>query len=51
MIIKDWVMTEVSPGLYVYEFTADERFQVGKAYTYVITEQTTGGFSEWFGNG
>jgi hypothetical protein len=42
-IIKDWVLAEVSPGLYQFEFQADSRFQVGKAYTYVITEQTTGG--------
>ncbi|MDD5466079.1 MAG: hypothetical protein PHP73_07075 [Candidatus Omnitrophica bacterium] len=30
-------------GLYTYEFKADGRFTAGKAYTYVITEQSTGG--------
>ncbi|MCD6229043.1 MAG: hypothetical protein J7K17_06205, partial [Candidatus Omnitrophica bacterium] len=42
-VVKDWVMQETSPGLYTFEFTADERFPVGKAYTYIVTEQTTGG--------
>ena len=30
-------------GVYTYDFKADNRFTPGKAYTYVISEQTTGG--------
>jgi len=42
-IISRWIMTEVSSGRYVFEFTADNRFMAGKAYTYIITESDTGG--------
>ena len=42
-IVKDWVMTETTPGLYIFEFNADTRFTPGKAYTYTVSEQTTGG--------
>jgi len=42
-IIKDWVMVEASPGLYTFSFNADTRFTPGKAYTYTVSEQTTGG--------
>ncbi|MFA5356752.1 MAG: hypothetical protein WC301_05035 [Candidatus Omnitrophota bacterium] len=30
------------PGLYIYSFTADSRFDPGKSYTYVISEDRTG---------
>ena len=42
-IISNAVMTQTTPGLYVYNFTADERFTPGKAYTFIVTEFTTGG--------
>jgi len=42
-IINDIILTQSEPGLYSYEFTADSRFTAGKSYTYIITEQTTGG--------
>jgi len=34
---------ETRPGFYVFSFVADTRFDVGKAYTYLVTESTTGG--------
>jgi hypothetical protein len=37
------MMLETRPGFYVFSFTADNRFQAGKAYTYMATESTTGG--------
>jgi hypothetical protein len=42
-IIRDQIMTETTPGLYVFEFAADDRFDPGKAYTYIISEPVTGG--------
>ena len=42
-ILDDIFLTETTPGVYTYEFKADQRFTAGKAYTYVITEQTTSG--------
>jgi hypothetical protein len=42
-IVADVMMTEIRPGFYVYDFLADTRFAVGKAYTFMVTEQTTGG--------
>jgi len=43
LLISDQYMLETQLGLYVYEFTADSRFTVGKAYTYIIQEPQTGG--------
>ena len=37
------VMPEVGDGLYQYTFVADNRFIAGKAYTYLISEEDTGG--------
>ncbi len=42
-IVKDKFFTEGTKGLYTYSFDADSRFAPGKAYTYIVTEQTTGG--------
>ncbi|MDD5466038.1 MAG: hypothetical protein PHP73_06860 [Candidatus Omnitrophica bacterium] len=43
-IVDNVVLKDTSgQGLYTYEFEADSRFTAGKAYTYVITEQSTGG--------
>jgi hypothetical protein len=42
-IVSDVMMTETRPGFYVYQFLADTRFTAGKAYTFMVTEQTTGG--------
>jgi len=42
-IIQDRSLVESTSGLYTYSFTADSRFTPGKAYTYVISEQVTGG--------
>jgi len=42
-ILDNVRLVETSAGVYNYEFTADTRFTAGKAYTYVITEQSTGG--------
>jgi len=42
-IVADVMMTENRPGFYVYDFLADARFAVGKAYTFMVTEQVTGG--------
>ena len=38
------VMTETMAGTYSYSFKADKRFTPGKAYSYIVTESTTGGF-------
>ena len=43
IIYDDQRFTEVDDGLYVFEFSADKQFRVGKAYLYIISEQTTGG--------
>ncbi len=45
-IIQNVILTEspTRPGLYTYTFNADNRFAAGKAYMYMISEQTTGGF-------
>ena len=42
-IMRDQFLTEKSPGLYETSFKADSRFTPGKSYTYVVTEQKTGG--------
>jgi len=43
-IVRDRMMIETKEGLYVYEIKADTGvFTPGKAYTYIITEQITGG--------
>jgi len=42
-IMRDQFLTEKSPGLYEYNFKADSRFTPGKSYTYVVSEQKTGG--------
>ncbi|MGE5308174.1 MAG: hypothetical protein ACM3OC_03740, partial [Deltaproteobacteria bacterium] len=42
-VVQSVIMTETRPGFYVYSFAADSRFTPGKAYTYMVTEQTTGG--------
>jgi len=42
-IYSNQVMIETRPGFYVFSFVADTRFDVGKAYTYLVTESTTGG--------
>ena len=42
-IMRDQFLTEKSRGLYETNFKADSRFAPGKAYTYVVTEQKTGG--------
>jgi hypothetical protein len=42
-IVRDQIMLETTPGLYIYQFAANERFTPGKAYTYIITEATTSG--------
>ncbi|RKY44535.1 MAG: hypothetical protein DRP81_05410, partial [Candidatus Omnitrophota bacterium] len=41
VILQDEVMEEstTNPGVYTFKFTADERFPVGKAYTYLVTEE------------
>ena len=42
-IIDSIILTQDASGTYSYEFTADSRFPVGKSYTYIVSEQTTGG--------
>ncbi|MDD5348140.1 MAG: hypothetical protein PHT59_05975, partial [Candidatus Omnitrophica bacterium] len=42
-IYTSQMLTETRPGFYVFEFKADTRFNPGKAYTFVVTEQVTGG--------
>ncbi|MCX7661403.1 MAG: hypothetical protein N2Z79_01805, partial [Candidatus Omnitrophica bacterium] len=42
-IVSNYPLVETQPGLYVYNFQADAKFTPGKAYTYIITESTTGG--------
>ncbi|MCX5708845.1 MAG: hypothetical protein NTY14_07775 [Candidatus Omnitrophica bacterium] len=42
-VVESMIMTETRPGFYVYSFLADTRFTAGKAYTYMVTEQITGG--------
>jgi DNA-binding transcriptional MerR regulator len=42
-IVRDQILTETTPGLYIYQFTADDRFVPGKAYTFIVTESTTSG--------
>jgi len=42
-IIRDQYLTESIGGLYSYTFEADSRFPVGKAYTYIVSEQVTSG--------
>ena len=42
-VMTDVILTESRPGFYTYEFNADSRFDVGKAYTYIVSEQSTGG--------
>jgi hypothetical protein len=42
-LFGDQIMVETRPGFYVFSFTADTRFAVGKAYTYLVSESTTGG--------
>ncbi|MGE5197131.1 MAG: hypothetical protein ACM3IL_01335 [Deltaproteobacteria bacterium] len=42
-LISNQVLIETTPGLYTYQFTADDRFTPGKAYTYIVTESKTGG--------
>lgn len=49
VIIQEWVMAELTPGVYKYEFNADTRFPVGRAYFYSIYELTTGGIIEGSG--
>ena len=44
-IATDQILEEsgITDGLYIYEFEADSQFDVGKAYTYIVTESVTGG--------
>jgi hypothetical protein len=42
-ILDDIILIENTPGVYSYSFKADSRFNAGKAYTYIVSEQTTGG--------
>ncbi|MBU1913277.1 MAG: hypothetical protein KKB22_07085 [Candidatus Omnitrophica bacterium] len=42
-IIEGVILTADASGTYTYEFKADSRFPAGKSYTYIISEQTTGG--------
>jgi hypothetical protein len=42
-ILDNIKLTEASEGVYNYEFKVDARFTAGKAYTYVVTEQSTAG--------
>jgi hypothetical protein len=43
-ILNDVILQDkTGQGLYIMEFKADGRFMPGKAYTFVISEQTTGG--------
>ncbi|MFA5099641.1 MAG: hypothetical protein WC547_02015 [Candidatus Omnitrophota bacterium] len=42
-IFGDQMMLETRPGFYIFSFQADTRFAVGKAYTYLVNEITTGG--------
>ncbi|MFA5373748.1 MAG: hypothetical protein WC354_06180, partial [Candidatus Omnitrophota bacterium] len=42
-IYSDVIMSQSRPGFYVFSFAADSNFAVGKAYTYLVSEQTTGG--------
>jgi len=42
-IYSDVIMSQNRPGFYVFSFIADNNFAVGKAYTYLVSEQTTGG--------
>jgi hypothetical protein len=43
-IITNVIIPEIRPGFYSYVFNADSRFTVGKAYTFLVSEQkVTGG--------
>ncbi len=43
-IYSDMILLQTRPGFYVFEFKADPAlFTVGKAYTYIVSEQVTGG--------
>ncbi|MBU2101741.1 hypothetical protein KKH05_03450, partial [Patescibacteria group bacterium] len=42
-IIESWPLIKAKSGLYVYTFKADNRFDTGKAYTYIVSDHITGG--------
>jgi len=42
-IIDSVVLIQTAPGVYTYQFEADSRFAPGKAYSYVVSDQVTGG--------
>jgi hypothetical protein len=42
-IVENWPVPRAKSGLYVYTFKADDRFEPGKAYTYIVSDHITGG--------
>ncbi|MBU1061696.1 MAG: hypothetical protein KJ952_03120, partial [Candidatus Omnitrophica bacterium] len=42
-LVYSSIMKESSDGVYVYEFEADDSFEAGKAYSFIIQESETGG--------
>jgi preprotein translocase subunit YajC len=44
IVVKDFPLTQTTPGVYTYTFVGDSRFTPGKSYTYTITEATSDAF-------